>query len=254
MGKWYGPGGASNENTDTEGRRNDRVPRTGTAPCPNGVLLTDPNAQFDGTKMTDSLGRVWGCPSTIPTAEKTTTIGEQPTLPLISGDATATTPGGGGAAGGGLWSMSPELQSIYGNLLTRANEIFNTPYGYDPKALQYMFGQGFEGLRGNEAATRNTLMEGLSRVGMLNTGAGQNILNQNAWNTANGISNLMRDIYIKNEEQKKTDMMNQNQLFQSFFGTGLGAEQITEFLNAQRRGEAQDFWNSLMSFLATYKA
>lgn len=234
MGSWYGPGGKLSER---EGRIPDRrddgdVVRPGEdrilkPPCPNGVLLTDPEAPFNGTKRTDRLGRTWGCPST------------------VEGGTDATTEG--------VWKMPDELQSLWGGLLTRANELLGAPLGYSQDAQDYMFGRGFEGLRGQESANRNTLLEGLSRSGMLDTGAGMGVLNQNAWNTQGSIADLMRDIYVKNEEQKKADMLANTQLAQSLFGTGLGASQLEEMLNAARRGEASQFFQMMLAWLQTLK-
>jgi len=146
----------------------------------------------------------------------------------------------------GVWSMSPELSQLYGGLLGRADDILGMPLGYSPQALASMFGPQFETIRGQERATGNQIQGGLSNLGMTNTGAGMEMMNQNAWNAQNNISNLMRDLFVKNEDVRRSDLLNNTQLAQSLFGSGLGAEQLTEAINAGRRGkQATSGTNSL---------
>jgi len=149
--------------------------------------------------------------------------------------------------------MSPELSQLYGGLLGRADDILGMPLGYSPQALASMFGPQFETIRGQERATGNQIQGGLSNLGMTNTGAGMEMMNQNAWNAQNNISNLMRDLFVKNEDVRRSDLLNNTQLAQSLFGSGLGAEQLTEAINAGRRGEASDFWNKLLALLQIYR-
>lgn len=259
MGTWYGKGGKNTEGPsvrrDYMSMDNDENVAPGSKPCANGVLLESADAPFNGTKMVDSFGRTWGCPGTMDdTSDYVARLPRQRRNALLRKDGTGETIGGTTEVDtSGMWTLSPELQDFYSSLLSRGQEFLGMPTGFSPTAMDYMFGTGFENLRGQEAATRENLLRDLSRSGMLGTGTGTGLLAQNAWNTSSGIAQLMRDLFVQNEQQKKADLLNNTQIAASLFGGGLTVEELIERMNANRRGEANQYFGWLAQLLPMWR-
>lgn len=151
--------------------------------------------------------------------------------------------------GMGEFNWSPELNDLWGGLLERAGGVLNMPYGYSQEAKDYMFGQNFEKIRGQEAGQREGLTNVMSRMGLLGTGTELGTLGKLGWQTEQQISDLMRDLFVKEEEQKKADTVTFTTLAQRLAEGGAGFEQLREALNAARRGERN---TALMMLLQLY--
>lgn len=139
----------------------------------------------------------------------------------------------------GEYGYPSEMQNLMSLLLSRGKEFLGMPTGLSPEAQAKMFGQGFENLRTAEAGQREQLEQGLSRQGMLGTGAGQGMLNNLAWQTEGNISDLARELFVQNELKKKQDLLDYTNAAQGVMGTGLGYEGLLENINAGRRGETR---------------
>lgn len=137
----------------------------------------------------------------------------------------------------GEYKYPAEMQSLMDLLLSRGKEFLGLAPGFSQEAQDKMFGRGFESVRGQEAGQRTALESGLSRQGMLGTGAGQGMLNDLAWQTEGNVANLARDLFIANEEKKKADLLDYTTGAQSVMSGGLGFEQLREAINSARRGE-----------------
>jgi hypothetical protein len=156
---------------------------------------------------------------------------------------------GGGTLGD--YQYPAGMEELMNMLLGRSKELLGTAPGYSQEAIDAMFGQGFENVRGAGAATGNAITDTMAGQGMLGTGTAANMLNRNAWNTENDITNLGRDIMIANENKKKEDLINLSTAAQSLFGSGLGYEQLREAVNSSRRGESS---SALAMLLALYQS
>jgi hypothetical protein len=137
------------------------------------------------------------------------------------------------------------MQELMTMLLNRGKNV----YGYDPKAIEAMFGRGFENVRGQEAGGRERLNRTLQSQGMLGTGTAIDANNELSFGTEKNINDLARDIMIKNEEQKRAD----TELSSSILGRGMGFEQLLEAINSGRRGESQSALSMLMALLQLFK-
>ena len=149
----------------------------------------------------------------------------------------------------GEYKWPAEMTDLYNRLTGRAGEILDMPYGFTPEAINTMFGQGFEKVRGLEGPARETLLGDLSREGMLGTGAGLKKLTDLSWGAEKNVSDVMRDVFTLNEYQKREDLGNYTNLAQSLFGTGMDYNTILEQINAARRGEGQNALALLMQYL-----
>lgn len=161
--------------------------------------------------------------------------------------------GGGGATGLGEWDFPGNISDLYAALMGRAQGMLDRPYGFSDEAMQAMFGRGFENLRGAQAGAREGTLQDLSRQGMMGTSAMPGQLRQQAWQTEGGISDLARDLFVTGEEKKKQDELAFTDMAQRLFGTGLGAEQLKESINAARRGEGDRALMLLLQLLGLFK-
>jgi len=91
---------------------------------------------------------------------------------LAAGTLTAACTGTGAGAEEGLgeYQWPTEITDFYNMLMGRGKDIMNMPYGYTPEAMNTMFGQNFEKVRALENPARETLLNTLSREGLLGPG------------------------------------------------------------------------------------
>jgi hypothetical protein len=152
-----------------------------------------------------------------------------------------------GSEGGDLgeYQYPAGMQELMTMLLDRGKSV----YGYDPKAIEAMFGRGFENVRGQEAGMGERLTRTLGSQGMLGTGTAVEQRNDLGFGTEKNINDLARDIMIKNEEQKRAD----TELSSSILGRGMGFEQLLEAINSGRRGESQNALAMLLSLLQLFQ-
>ena len=154
-----------------------------------------------------------------------------------------------GKKGLGEFKYPPEMQALMDLLLSRGKEFMGLTPGYSQAAQDKMFGRGFENVRGQETGQRQALESGLSRQGMLGTGAGQGMLNDLSWQTEGNVTNLARDLFIGNEEKKKQDLLDYTTAAQSVLGGGMGYQQLLEAINSARRGEGSSALQALLAWL-----
>jgi hypothetical protein len=141
------------------------------------------------------------------------------------------------------------MQALMDLLLSRGKEFMGLTPGYSQEAQDKMFGRGFENVRGQETGQRKALETGLSRQGMLGTGAGQGILNDLSWETEGNVANLARDLFIGNEEKKKQDLLDYTTAAQSVLGGGMNFQSLLESINSARRGEGSAALQALLAWL-----
>jgi len=139
------------------------------------------------------------------------------------------------------YALSPELQSLLDQLLGRAGEYLGRKPGYSQSALEAMFGKNYENIRNLGTLTRQQTESGLQREGMLGTGAGQAALRQIPWQTEKNVSDVVRDVFLGNEDQKRKDLEAFTNMASGLFGQGVGVEQMVEAINAERRREERDY-------------
>jgi len=157
---------------------------------------------------------------------------------------------GGATEGTGLgeYGWPPELKAIYDAMISRGGEFLNQP-GYSPESLNYMFGQDFEKIRGQEASTRQQILDQQSRSGTLGSGSALQQLIDNAWGTEGNVANTMKDIFVQNEGMKRADV-NQGT---GIFNTATEFAKALEAINSGRRGEGSMAMQQLLALLQILK-
>lgn len=153
----------------------------------------------------------------------------------------------------GEYKYPAEMQGLMDLLLARGKEFMGLTPGFSQTAQNNMFGQGFENVRAGEAGQRNTMEQGLSRQGMLGTGAGQGMLNDLSWNTEGNVANLARDLFVQNELKKKQDLIDYSTAAQGILGGGMDFQRLLESINSARRGEGASAFQNLLAWLLSQK-
>jgi hypothetical protein len=180
------------------------------------------------------------------------TTGTSYLCPKITPGGTIIDPNDPGAAtegtGLGEYGWPPELKGLYDALISRGGEFLNSP-GYSPQSLNYMFGQDFEKIRGQEAATRQQILDQQSRSGTLGSGSALQQLIDNAWGTEGNVANTMKDIFVQNEGMKRADV-NQGT---GMFNTATEFAKALEAINSGRRGEGSLAMQQLLALLQILK-
>lgn len=213
---------------------------------------------------------------------------------------------GGGGAGGGEWGWSPELEEWYNQILQlgqeytgggfeygddilalmaslggRGQEFMNMPFGFSEAEKTARFGRDYDILRQGGRARGDEILNFLSSEGLRGTGAAQDVMTEQAWQTEGTISDLMRDLFLADESQKRQDMYGYTQATQNImrdlagletgreginldrqrlgsqlFGQGMSYEAIIEEMNRARRGEQSGamamFMQWMMSLLGAW--
>lgn len=78
---------------------------------------------------------------------------------------------------------------------------------YVDELMASLFGEGFETIRGIGGRSREGVYDLLAREGLLGTGAAKDVASEMAWQTEQGISNLIRDMG-KMRADKESEAMN----------------------------------------------
>lgn len=154
----------------------------------------------------------------------------------------------------GEFNWPPEIVALYNRLMGRASELLSRKPGFSAAEMEAMFGKGYENIRNLENLTRQRALYDLASQGMLGTGAGQKALRQIPWQSEQNIANLMRDLFLAQQEQKRRDLEAWTGLANELFGRGLNYNQILEAINAARRAEAQNALALWMTFLTQLMA
>ena len=172
------------------------------------------------------------------------------------------------------FEWSQDVQDLMSGMGTRGKEFLGMKPGLSDVAQRAMFGQNFETLRDVGARQPEMMRDYMASEGLAGTGAAQDIYRDLAWQTESGIGNIMQDLFLADEAQKREDRYGYTQaaqsilnelaglgaqqeglttdrinLGQNIFGTGMTFQTLLEQINAGRRGEGQNALNLLLQYL-----
>lgn len=245
-----GGGGGGGDTTPTEGcppeAKNNgggyagcgcgtKFPMPASGSCPPGyVVVRNADGTIENSTVNGVSGPICAC------LKWCESIGRSGT------DCSVAAGTGTGAGTLGEFQWPSEITDLYKSLVGRGQGLVDNP-GYTDAAMSAMFGPEFEKVRNLEHATRESTMGVLGRQGQLGTGAGNKAMIQTGWNTERGISDLMRNLFVANEAQKRADYTQG----QGILGTGMDYSRFLEAINAARRGEGSD---ALLAMLQLYMA
>lgn len=127
------------------------------------------------------------------------------------------------------YELPEDIQNLMASLSGRAGEFLGKRPGYGEAAIQQMFGKGFEDIRAREQRMREQGSDWLKSQGLVGTGEGAGAMGDIAWQSEADITDLMRDIFLAGEEQKRADL----------YGYTGAAQDIVDRLSGLRFGEEQ---------------
>lgn len=148
----------------------------------------------------------------------------------------------------GDWQWPAEMRGLYDLIQSRAGSLLHRTPGFSPEALAEMFGSNFEKIRGAERGTREEVENTLASQGMLNTGTALDALGKVAMETEKNVGGAKQQMFLANEQQKRTDEQLYNELASNYFNQLMNYAATEEGLNAARRGEA----NNMLAMLLQY--
>jgi hypothetical protein len=160
--------------------------------------------------------------------------------------------GDGGDGGvGGEYKWSPEVQALLARILERANMLLDRPLGLSDEERQAIYNRIFEKIKGTERPTIQSALDRISRQGLLGSPYAEREVAGIQRGTREMLGGAERDIEIEEAQRRFNELMQTTALSQSLLGTGMSAEQMTEALNAARRGEGTGALALLLQYLST---
>lgn len=147
----------------------------------------------------------------------------------------------------GDWQWPEEMRDLYGLLYGRAGDLLTKEPGFGQETLDLMFGKNFEKVRGQEKGARDLLQQNLASQGMLGTGTETEAMKDLAWGTEANVGDIMSNVFLANEAQKRQDISAFTQLASQLFGQSMDYQTTQEALNAGRRNEANQMLAMLLS-------
>lgn len=155
----------------------------------------------------------------------------------------------GGGTGLGQFRFPERLQNLMQLLLGRGEEFLTREPGFSEEAMSNIFGRNFETIRGLGDVTREQQLRGLGSQGLRGTPAEFGVARQTAEGTETNVSNIVRDLFLLNEQQKRSDLLDFTSAGQNILGAGTGFFGTEEQFNVGRRGEQYQNFALLLQYL-----
>lgn len=154
----------------------------------------------------------------------------------------------GTSGAGEQFQWSPETQALLQRILDRANSLLDQPLGLTEQERQAIYNRIFEKIKGMERPAIQSQMDIASRQGLLGSPYAERAITGIQRGTRETLAGAERDIEIEEAQRRYEQLLGTTGMAQSLLGMGMSAEQITEALNAARRGEGQDWAQMLLNY------
>jgi len=156
------------------------------------------------------------------------------------GDCCCPGDGGGGDEEGrlGEFKWPDELMGLWDLLAGRGKQILTTEPGFNQATMDQMFGKGFENIRNLGGPARQQQEAQLQSEGLLGTGASRALGRESAWEAERQVGDVIRDLFVMNEEKKKRDLLDYAGAGRDIIGAGQRLYGEGEAINAGRRNES----------------
>ena len=156
------------------------------------------------------------------------------------GDCCCPGDGGGGDEEGrlGEFKWPDELMGLWDLLAGRGKQILTTEPGFNQATMDQMFGKGFENIRSLSGPARQQQEAQLQSEGLLGTGASRALGRESAWEAERQVGDVIRDLFVMNEEKKKRDLLDYAGAGRDIIGAGQRLYGEGEAINAGRRNES----------------
>jgi hypothetical protein len=133
--------------------------------------------------------------------------------------------------------------------MNRGEYFMGLEPGYSQESIDRMFGRDFETVRGVGSRTIEDLLSLAGREGLVGTQATRDLGQQSAWQTERSIGQIIEDLFLAEEAQRREDLYGYTGAAQDIFRGAQTFEGLREQLNAGRRGEGQQALALMMQYL-----
>jgi hypothetical protein len=150
----------------------------------------------------------------------------------------------------GEFIWSEQLAELLEKLKGRMGYLFEYPRGYTPEERQAILNYATRGVERGERARIESKRKGLSRLGLLGTGAEFEEEEKERRSTREAVSGLKEGLAIDEIRNRFQDILGTTGMARDLATTLMRAEQGPEVLSAARRGEGFTATQQLLQYLS----
>jgi len=150
---------------------------------------------------------------------------------------------------GGAFTWSPEFQKLMPGLRERYSYLLKYPKGITPEEREAIISYTLGGVKAGERGRIEAKRKGLSRMGLLGTGAEFEEEEKERRYTAEQVAGVRKGFAVEDIQNRLNALMTTTGGAQSLLATLMQTEQVPEVLSAGRRGEARASLDQLMNYL-----
>jgi len=135
-------------------------------------------------------------------------------------------------------------------LLARGNELLDQPRGLSDQERQAIYNRAFEQIKAQERPTIQSTIDSAARLGLVDSPYATRQVDDIRRASENMLTSTSRDIGIAETDKRYQELMGTLAMVSNLTNLGMSSEQITEALNAARRGEGRDDMSSILQYLS----
>lgn len=149
----------------------------------------------------------------------------------------------------GTFQWSEEFEPLLKGLRERMQFLFNYPKGYTPEEREAIISQTVKGVQMGERGRIEAKTKGLSRMGLLGTGAEFEEEEKERRFTAEQIADVRKGFGVDEITNRFQRILSTTGATQQLAATLMRGEQIPEILSGQRRAEGFRSIDQFLSYL-----
>ena len=149
----------------------------------------------------------------------------------------------------GAFTWSPELSKLIPGLRERYGYLLKYPKGITPEEREAIISYTLRGVQAGERGRIEAKRKGLSRMGLLGTGAEFEEEEKERRYTAEQTADVRKGFAVEDIQSRLNTLMTTTGGAQNLLATLMQTEQVPEMLSAGRRGEARASLDQLLSYL-----
>ena len=150
---------------------------------------------------------------------------------------------------GGAFTWSKELSSLIPGLRERYQHLLKYPRGITPEEREAIISYTLRGVKMGERGRIEAKRKGLSRMGLLGTGAELEEEEKERRYTGEQVAEVRKGFAVEDIQNRLNALMQTTGGAQSLLATLMQTEQMPEVFSAGRRGEARASLDQLMNYL-----
>jgi len=149
----------------------------------------------------------------------------------------------------GAFTWSPEFQKLMPGLRERYGDLLKYPRGITPEEREAIISYTLRGVKSGERGRIEAKRKGLSRMGLLGTGAEFEEEEKERRFTAEQVADVRKGFGVEDIQSRLNALMQTTGGAQSLLATLMQTEEVPEMFSAGRRGEARASLDQLMNYL-----